>query len=152
LEIILEEAIHNAIQFHKIDVDPDLPSASTLMHWLVSLANSHDSTIEEVQYIFCTDDYLLDINKEHLGHDYYTDIITFPYKEGRQIASDIFISVDRVKENASTYKVSYQEELLRVMAHGLLHLIGFKDKTEEEAQVMRQKEEEALALYQQLSQ
>ena len=147
----MEKDLDATIQFHIIDVDPNLPDESRLIHWLESLAQAYNSTIEEVQYIFCTDDYLLDINKTHLNHDYYTDIITFPYKEGDLIASDIFISVDRVKENASTYKVSFLEELLRVMAHGILHLIGFKDKTEEEALVMRQKEEEALALFKQLS-
>ena len=147
----MEEEVHKPIQFHTIDVQPALPAASSLVHWLEELAKSHQSTIEEIQYIFCSDDYLLDINRTHLNHDYYTDIITFPYKEGSEIASDIFISVDRVKENASTYEVSFLEEMLRVMAHGLLHLIGFKDKKEEEAQVMRQKEEEALTLYHQLS-
>jgi len=92
-----------------------------------------------------TDDELLELNKEHLNHDYYTDIITFDYSRGKRISGELFISTDRIKDNATTLDVSALNETRRVVAHGILHLIGFGDKTEEEALVMREKENEVLA-------
>lgn len=103
------------------------------------IISDHKKHIGQLDYIFCSDDYLLELNKKHLGHDYYTDIITFPYSED-PISSDVFISIDRVKENAKTYSVSFEQELFRVILHGVLHLVGIKDKTEEESKEMREKE------------
>jgi rRNA maturation RNase YbeY len=103
-----------------------------------------------LSYVFCSDEYLLQINKEHLNHDFYTDIITFDLSEdptSKIIEGDIFISLDRVADNAKTESVSFTEELARVASHGLLHLIGFKDKTEEEAKEMRQNEEACLVIW-----
>ena len=93
----------------------------------------------------CSDEELLVINKEHLNHDYYTDIITFDYSRGDRISGELFISLDRVKDNAQVLGVTYNSELRRVVAHGILHLTGLKDKTEEEIKVMRRKEDEVLA-------
>ncbi len=106
----------------------------------------HDRELREINLIFTSDEYLLEMNKEHLGHEYYTDIITFNYNEGIKISGDLFISVERVKENATHYDVDFLQELRRVVAHGVLHLIGFNDKSEEEEREMRLREEEALNL------
>ena len=111
---------------------------------LNDVAKDHQSKIKNILYIFCDDEYLLEINKEHLGHDYYTDIITFPYEEGKIIEADVLISLDRVQDNAQEYEVDYKEELMRVMVHGLLHLIGFRDKSEDETASMRAEENKAL--------
>lgn len=100
--------------------------------------------VEKVDYIFCSDNYLLEINKKYLQHDYYTDIITFPLSEN-PIEANVFISIDRVKENADLYKVTFEHELHRVMAHGILHLLGYNDSTHEEKQIMRQQEDSLLA-------
>ncbi|MBR5167497.1 MAG: rRNA maturation RNase YbeY [Salinivirgaceae bacterium] len=110
------------------------------------LANEN-RTLGEVNYIFCSDDYLLNINKQYLNHDYYTDVISFDYSEDGIISGDIFISVDTVKDNANEYEVEFKKELARVMVHGVLHFIGYKDKTEEDAKQMRQKENQYLPLF-----
>lgn len=110
------------------------------------LIKSEQKNKGEITFIFCSDKYLLEINKEYLQHDYYTDVITFDYSENNIISGDIFISIDRVKENADTYKVSFENELYRVMLHGVLHLVGYNDKTKEEQKIMRQKEDEYLNL------
>lgn len=96
--------------------------------------------------MFVSDDYLLSLNREHLDHDYYTDILTFPYSQGRALRGEIYISIDRVQDNAQTYGVSWRDELARVMAHGILHLLGYDDHGKENERLMRQKEEEALQL------
>jgi len=98
----------------------------------------------KIQVHWLSDDELLEINKAHLDHDYYTDIITFDYSTSRKISGELFISVDRVRENASTHGSSETQEFHRVVAHGVLHLLGFKDKTEAESKVMREKENEVL--------
>lgn len=114
--------------------------------WLKEVARSENKIIEELTFIFCNDEFLLDINIKHLGHDYYTDIITFPYKEGDIIKSDLYISMERVQDNAETYHVSFDEELARVMAHGVLHLMGYGDKDANDIQVMRAKEDHYIKL------
>jgi rRNA maturation RNase YbeY len=91
--------------------------------------------------IFCSDDYLLNINKQFLGHDYYTDIVTFDYVEDQMVSGDLFISIDRVKENAAVLDLPFMHELYRVILHGVLHLAGYKDKTKAEQKVMREKED-----------
>jgi rRNA maturation RNase YbeY len=109
--------------------------------WLHYVAAEEKSSITSLAYIFCSDEYLLDINIKYLGHDYYTDIITFPYVEKHLIESDLYISVDRVKENAEDFEIPFENELLRVMVHGLLHLIGYSDKRDDDIHMMRQKED-----------
>lgn len=112
----------------------------------IVLANEN-RTLGEVNYIFCSDEYLLNINKQYLNHDYYTDVISFDYSEDGIISGDIFISVDTVKDNAKEYEVEFEKELARVMVHGVLHFIGYKDKTDEDAKLMRQKENQYLPLF-----
>jgi len=135
------------IYFHTEEIDFQLETESRFAEWLLLIGEKEEVSIEKITYIFCSDDYLLDVNKTYLNHDYYTDIITFPYKQGKEIESDIFISIDRVKENASDAGVSFLEELYRVMAHGLLHLIGYGDKTDAEKEVMRSKEDDCIAMF-----
>lgn len=101
----------------------------------------------DISYIFCSDDYLLEINKQYLNHDYYTDVITFDYCENGVISGDIFISVDTIKSNAQEYSVTFEKELQRVMIHGVLHLVGYKDKQDDDQKVMRSKEDEYLQLF-----
>lgn len=116
--------------------------------WLEKIAAGHHRSVEDIQYIFCDDDYLIEINRQYLNHDDYTDIITFPYsKKGEPIQSEIYISTERVKENAQKFGVSFHMELLRVMAHGLLHLIGYSDKDEDGALEMRKAEDECIGLF-----
>ena len=113
--------------------------------WLETCAEKEGYEIDDVNYIFCDDEYLLEINRKHLDHDYYTDIITFDYCDDKLISGDIFISVERVADNAFDFNTDFNTELSRVMAHGLLHMMGYKDKTEEEKLEMRSKEDECLA-------
>lgn len=108
--------------------------------WISQTIINEGKTVGEINIIFCNDEYLLKINQEHLTHDYYTDIITFDYSENTIISGDLFISKDRVEENAEEYKVSFENELNRVIIHGILHLIGYNDKSESEIKEMRTKE------------
>ncbi len=118
--------------------------------WLIEVANSYGKQIQNINYIFCNDEYLLSINQEYLKHDDYTDIITFGY-ESNPIVADIYISKERTDENAKKYEVSSDIELKRVMAHGLLHLIGYKDKSTEEKEEMRKMENQALNLWERIT-
>jgi probable rRNA maturation factor len=104
---------------------------------LIELENKQSG---DISVIFCSDDYLLDVNRAHLDHDYYTDIITFDYCEGNLVSGDLFVSVDRVKDNSEMFDVTFENELSRVIYHGVLHLCGYKDKTEEDEKLMRLKE------------
>ncbi len=115
--------------------------------WIRRVIESEGKKLEEISYIFCNDDYLLDINMKYLDHDTYTDIISFDYSVGNILQGDIYISTERVEENSSEYNVSFEEELRRVIIHGVLHLCGYRDKTEEESSLMRLKEEEKLKLF-----
>ena len=109
--------------------------------WLKTVAESEVRRLGDVSIIFCSDNYILDVNQKYLSHDYFTDVITFDYCEGNLLSGDIFVSVDSVRENAITYgAVSFEEELNRVMVHGLLHLIGYDDHTQEDTAIMRSKE------------
>ena len=115
--------------------------------WLGDICLSENRVLGAVALVMCSDEYLLKLNKDHLNHDYYTDIITFDYCEGLMVGGDLFISIDRVRENAGALDELFHVELRRVVAHGVLHLIGFQDKTEDESFTMRAKENEALALF-----
>ncbi|MGV3461680.1 MAG: rRNA maturation RNase YbeY [Flavobacterium sp.] len=115
--------------------------------WLSQVIVSEGKKQGEVSYIFCDDEYLLEMNKQYLDHDTLTDIISFDYTMGNEISGDIFISVERVKDNAVDFNVTFEEELRRVMAHGILHYCGYKDKTEADGQLMRNKEEEKIAMF-----
>lgn len=117
------------------------------MAWLEEIILSEEKKPGDINYIFCDDDYLLKVNQDYLQHDYYTDIITFDYVKGRTISGEIFVSLQRISDNASTLSKNYEEELRRVLAHGILHLCGYKDKTEEEEKQMRRKEDHYLEKY-----
>ena len=113
--------------------------------WLKFTAESEIKRIGQVNIIFCSDNYILDINQKYLQHDYFTDIITFDYCEGKTLSGDLFISVDTVRENAIFYGTEFDDELNRVIVHGLLHLIGYDDHSEEDQNTMRSKEDYYLA-------
>lgn len=125
----------------------ELSNEALYEDWVSRVIESEDKTEGEINYIFCDDEYLLQKNIEFLNHDTLTDIISFDYTMGNLISGDIFISVERVKENAQDFKVSFDDELRRVMAHGILHYCGYKDKSEEDEKVMREKEDEKKALF-----
>ncbi|HET8884973.1 MAG TPA: rRNA maturation RNase YbeY [Salinimicrobium sp.] len=115
--------------------------------WLRRVIVSEGKELEEINYIFCDDEYLLEINQKYLDHDTFTDIISFDYSVGKILQGEIYISTERVSENAQEFGVSFEEELKRVMVHGILHLCGYKDKTTEEESEMRQKEEEKIQMF-----
>ena len=114
--------------------------------WLRLVAESEIRRIGDISIIFCSDNYILDINRRYLGHDYFTDIITFDYCEGDRLSGDLFISVDSVRENSVEYGTEFKDELNRVIVHGILHLIGYDDHAEEDVKVMRSKEDYYLSL------
>jgi rRNA maturation RNase YbeY len=114
---------------------------------LIKVAKSEGRVLNDLDYIFTSDPYLLELNKRFLNHDYYTDILTFDYSEDGEISGEIFISVDRVKENAKSFEVEFDQELLRVMVHGLLHLFGYTDADDIQQQLMRTREDEKIKLF-----
>ena len=118
--------------------------------WIKTIIFYHHKKCGNLTYIFCDDNYILAINKKYLNHDYYTDIITFDYANGLTISGDIFISCEMVSENSVKFGVNLEDEFLRVIAHGILHLLGYKDGSEEEKEVMRKKETEFLGLYKEI--
>lgn len=122
-----------------------LNNKEQLTSWLLQVIVEEEKEIDSINYIFCNDDYLLKINKEYLNHDYYTDVISFPYSSS-PIKGDIFISIDRVKENSQNFDSDFQTELHRVMVHGLLHFIGYNDKDEASKKEMNAKENHFLRL------
>jgi len=138
--------IQNCISFDSEDVSFDLDQPNVVQDWIQHVIITENKVVGEISYIFCSDEYLHKINVEHLQHDTLTDIITFNYCEDDLVNSDIFISIDRVKENAGLFNTSFDNELSRVMIHGVLHLIGYDDKTNEEKVLMRTKEEFYLTL------
>ncbi|GIM51114.1 rRNA maturation RNase YbeY [Capnocytophaga cynodegmi] len=126
----------------------ELPEQETVFQaWIEKIIASEEKELGELNYIFCDDNYLHQINVQYLDHDTLTDIITFDYTEEQTISGDIFISVERVADNAQDFNVDFQTELLRVMAHGVLHLCGYKDKSDAESKQMRSKEEEKMGLF-----
>lgn len=136
------------ISFQAEEVKFPISSRQLYKRWLKSLAEKYGKKMGDLNYLFLTDEGLLHYNQSYLQHDTYTDIITFDTSESEQmLEGDILISVDRVADNATKYGVSFEQELRRVMAHGVLHLCGFLDKTEAQSQAMRKAEEEALFLF-----
>lgn len=135
------------IHFFSEDIDFHLKEEAPIRNWITTIADSYNHRIEDINYVFCSDEYLLDINKTHLDHDYYTDIITFDNSEETHVLeADIFISVDRVEENSKSIGTDFSQELYRVIIHGLLHLLGFGDKTDSEKKEMREKEDSCISL------
>ena len=113
--------------------------------WIRDIASKHGKTIGEIAYVFCDDAKILEVNRQYLGHDYYTDIITFDYCDDDKLSGDIFISLDTVKSNSVIYGTDYYDELTRVIIHGILHLCGYKDKSDDESKAMRALEDAAIA-------
>lgn len=134
------------INFFFEDIKSFSISKDEITDWISQVINLFDKTLFEINYIFCSDKYILNINNAYLNHDYYTDVITFNYCENNQISGDIFISVDTVKSNSELFATDYSTELHRVIIHGVLHLCGLKDKTPEDAEKMRFYENKALSL------
>ncbi len=129
------------------EIDFELENREKIIDWIKRVVGSEGFDVGELVYIFCDDVYLLEINQKYLNHDTYTDIITFDYSEGKVIGGDIFISVDRVRENSKVFGVSFYNELLRVLVHGALHLMGYKDKLDDDAAIMRSKEDEKIKMF-----
>ena len=133
-----------AIYFHDEKIISNLKNKRSVKAWLNEILKSENKLAGQISIIFTTDKYLLEINKKYLDKDYYTDIITFDYSKGKHISGDLFISIERIRENAKEYGTETKKELLRVMAHGMLHLIGYGDSTEDEKNHMRRLEDECL--------
>ena len=137
-----------AIHFFSEEIPYTLKEKLNRKRWLKKIAASAGFNIKELNYVFCSDEYLYQMNRDYLKHDTYTDIITFDNSEEKgDIEGDIFVSIDRVRENAKKHTQEMETEMNRVLAHGLLHLMGYKDKTQEDAALMRLKEEESIKLY-----
>ena len=136
-----------AIYFSSENIKFDFRGKLKVKKWITDLIKAQNKKVGDISYLFCDDAYLLEVNRTYLDHDTYTDIITFDYVEGDTISGDILISVERVKENAQLFNTTFDQELHRVIIHGVLHLLGQGDKTEAEAAQMRKKEEAALALW-----
>lgn len=136
-----------SITFHQLDLSYRLREIRKIRKWLQLVVESHDKEVGELAIIFCSDNTLLDLNRKALNHDYYTDIITFDHCVGDLVSGDLYISVDRVRENARTLGLSARVEMLRVCVHGILHLCGQGDKTPEEAMTMRRKEDQWLKVF-----
>ena len=134
-----------AIFFSTENIDFNLPNQEKVKKWVTHIVKMQGKRVGEINYLFCDDAYLIEVNRTYLNHDTYTDIITFDYVAGNIISGDIFISIERVKENARLFDTPFEHELHRVIIHGVLHLLGQGDKSEEEAKAMRGKEEAALA-------
>ena len=124
-----------------------LDNEEAIAAWLSAVIVSENKTLGEINYIFCDDEYLHKINLEYLNHDTLTDIISFDYTMGNEVSGDIFVSVERVLDNSKDYNTSFEDELKRVLVHGVLHYCGYKDKSEEDEQLMRQKEDEKIKMF-----
>lgn len=129
------------------EIDFEIQEETSYTNWVSSVILSENKSEGEINYIFCDDNYLLEINQQYLNHDTLTDVISFDYSLGDEIHGDIYISIERVRENADDFKVPFEEELKRVMIHGVLHYCGYKDKSDADELLMRSKEDEKLKLF-----
>ena len=136
------------VYFDVHEIEFQFNESEKYSQWLQQVASLYSQEIGDLHYLFCSDEFVLALNQEHLQHDYYTDILTFDYRNAEEepISGEIFISIDRVRENAAEFGVSFENELARVIVHGLLHLIGFDDLEEETESEMRKEEDKALEL------
>ena len=135
------------IRFQVIDVMMPSLDVDRVRDWIVAMVEREGYRVGELYYYFCSDEALLEINKSRLGHDFYTDIVTFPLVENTLLSSEFCLSLDRIAENSLNFGRPYESELLRVIIHGVLHLIGYDDHTDEDRKQMRSKEEECLSFY-----
>ena len=136
-----------AISFSNQNIEFSLPDQNRVKEWISTLIKRHGMSVGNIGYLFCDDSFLLEANNKYLNHDTLTDIITFDYVNGNLVSGDIMISVERVSDNSVTFGVPFTDELHRVIIHGVLHLLGQGDKIDDEARIMRQREDEALALW-----
>ena len=144
----MNEDLAEKIDFFYEEIDFTLSDKEHYIKWINEIIKVNDAQLKSINYIFCSDEYLLNINKEYLDHDYYTDIISFPFSETPDpIQGDIFISIERVIENASDNKTMFEQELLRVMSHGLLHFLGYQDKSDKDQALMRHTEDKMMSLF-----
>ena len=134
------------VRYFSEDIRFDFKGRRLNSRWLKAVSEMESRQLGDINIIFCSDSYLLEVNKKYLNHDYYTDIITFDYCEGNILSGDLFISVDTVRDNAVFYKTDFETELNRVMVHGVLHLIGYDDHDDGDVRIMRSKEDFYLAL------
>ena len=135
-----------SVSFHSEGISFTLNNKRKLKPWILKCISLHNKSCGDINVVFCDDEYLLSVNKTYLNHDYYTDIITFDYSQKDLISGDLFISITRVKENANELNIEFIAELYRVIVHGVLHLLGYKDKTKLEKEKMRDKEDEMILL------
>ena len=144
----MNEDLDEKIDFFYEEIDFTLSDIEHYIKWINEIIKVNDAQLKSINYIFCSDEYLLNINREYLDHDYYTDIISFPFSETPDpIQGDIFISIERVIENASDNKTMFEQELLRVMSHGLLHFLGYQDKSDKDQALMRNTEDKMMSLF-----
>lgn len=129
------------------ETDFELLNETQFSNWISAVIKSENKTEGEINYIFCDDNYLIEINQQYLNHDTLTDIISFDYSVGNELNGDIFISIERVLDNARDFNTNFENELKRVMSHGILHYCGYKDKTEADEKLMRNKEDEKIKLF-----
>lgn len=135
------------ISFSTYDIEYQLPNTEKIAEWIAEVIENKGFRIGEINYLFCSDDYILESNKKFLSHDYLTDIITFDYSTKRKISGDVLVSIPTVSVNAERFGVTFYNELLRVIIHGVLHLIGYDDHSDEEKEAMRNAENLALLFY-----
>ncbi len=135
-----------SIKFFNEDVSFPKIKRKIVSEWLKMVIKIEEKSCGDISFIFCTDEYLLNVNRQYLNHDYYTDIITFDYVDNNVISGDIFISLDRVAENSGIYNSGFNNELSRILVHGVLHLLGYKDKLKRDKLLMTQKEDHYLKL------
>lgn len=128
------------VKFHALQISQPVFERKKLKSAVAWLIHENKMEVGNIDVIFCSDDELLEMNKKYLQHDYYTDVITFDYSEGKNISGDIFMSIDRIRENARRKKISVQKEIRRIVGHGVLHLIGFKDKILSDKRIMTRQE------------
>ena len=140
----MKQELSQRIQFFSEEIDFELKREPAIIDWILGGVKEEGSILKRITYIFCSDEYLHEVNMKYLNHDTYTDIITFPMNYN-PIESDIFVSIDRIKDNANQLNVSFENELHRVIIHGVLHLVGYDDKTEEAQSLMTRKENEYLS-------
>lgn len=139
-----------SVTYHNEGVKKPKLKYRVISTWLKKIINKYSFIAGDLTYIFCDDDYLKSINVKYLNHDYYTDIVTFDYCKDKVVSGDMFISVDRVKENSVLFNCNFTDELLRVMVHGLLHLLGYLDSTDSETETMRRIENECIVMYREI--
>ena len=138
--------MHSHIQFYKSKVQFRFSNKTAIINWIGQVIRKECKKTGSINFIFCTDDFLLSINKQYLKHDFYTDIITFNYSEGKLINGEIYISIDRVRENAASLGFKFPVELSRIVIHGVLHLLGYSDNTPSQKKLMSKKEDACLSL------